>query len=115
MNAGNGEGLYCFFEDDGDTGYFYFYEPAGAGIIDHLHIYDYPKNLGIKKKDVKVIWSKNHSKCGVKIWGSFYGIFDFASSQKISHLTKNQNTLPIQNPSLLAAFRICRVLSSEDS
>jgi len=43
VEAGNGDGLFCFFEDDGETGYFYFYEPDGAGIVDYLHICNYPK------------------------------------------------------------------------
>lgn len=104
VDARGGEGLFCFFEDDGDTGYLYYYEPDGAGIIDYLHIYNYPKEIGVRKKDVEVVWSKDNTKCGVKIWGKFYGIFDLASSQKISILVKDKDTPPISDPALLEGF-----------
>jgi len=104
VEAGNDEGLFCFFEDDGDTGYFYFYEPDGVGIIDHLHICDYPKKIGIRKKDVEVIWSNDYQKCGVKIWDKMFGIFDFASNNKIRHYIRNRETAPITDPSLLEGF-----------
>lgn len=104
VDAGNGEGLFCFFEDEGETGYFYYYEPDGAGIIDYLHICNYPKMVGIKKKDVEVVWSKNYDKCGVKIWGKFYGIFDLGSSKKISILVKDKDTPPIKDAALLDGF-----------
>lgn len=71
----NKEGLFCVFEDDGETGYLYLSEHGGAGIIDHLHIYDDPDQVGVKEEDIEVVWSKDYSKCGVKIWGGFYGIF----------------------------------------
>jgi hypothetical protein len=104
VDAGNGEGLFCFFEDDGDTGYFYYHEPDGAGIIDHLHIYSHPMELGTRKRDVQVVWSNDLTKCGVKIWGSFYGIFDLASSTKMGILVKNKNTKSITDPRLLNGF-----------
>lgn len=104
MEAGNGEGLFCFFEDDGETGYFYFYEPDGAGIVDYLHICNYPKKKGIKKRDVEVVWSKDGSKCGVKVWGKFYGIFDLERSQKIGHIIQDKESPPITDPSLLNGF-----------
>lgn len=104
VDAGRGDGLFCFFEDDNDTGYLYYYEPDGAGIIDYLHIYNYPKKIGVKKKDVDVVWSKDKNKCGVKIWGKFYGIFDLASSQKIRILVKDKDTPPINNSTLLEGF-----------
>jgi hypothetical protein len=104
IDSGNSKGLFGVFEDDGDTGYLYYYEPEGAGIVDYLHIYDYPRKIGIKKKDVEVVWSKDYEKCGVKIWGKFYGIFDLASSQKISHVIKNKEPPPINDPKLLDGF-----------
>lgn len=104
VERGNNEGLFCFFEDEGETGYFYLYEPNGDGIIDHLHIYSYPLDFKITKKDVEVVWSKDNTKCGVKLWGKFFGIFDLASNQKISISVKDKETPPITNPVLLVGF-----------
>ncbi len=104
VDAGNNEGLFCYFEDDGETGYFYYYEPGGSGILDYLHICNYPKKLKFTKKDVEVVWSKKYDKCGVKIWGKFYGIFDLANSQKISIIIKNRDTPSITDCTLLEGF-----------
>lgn len=100
----NEEGLFCFFEDEGETGYFYLYEPDGVGIIDHLHIYSHPLDFKIKKKDVEVVWSKDNTKCGVKLWGRFFGIFDLASNKKIGISVKNKDTPSIMNPALVDGF-----------
>lgn len=104
VEAGNEEGLFAVFEDDGETGYLYYYEPDGAGIIDSLHIYDHPRKIGIKKTDVEVVWSKQFEKCGVKLWGDFYGIFDLGRSQKIAHYINDRGTPPISDPVLLDGF-----------
>lgn len=104
VDSGNGEGLFGVFEDDGDTGYLYYYEPDGAGIIDYLHIYDYPKKIGIRKKDIEVVWSKDFNKCGIKVWGRFYGIFDLEQSEKVATYIRDKDTPPIIDPKLLAGF-----------
>jgi len=39
VEAQGPDGVFGVFEDDGETGYLYIYEPEGAGIIQHLHIY----------------------------------------------------------------------------
>lgn len=100
----NDDGLYCIFEDDGETGYLYLSDHGGEGIIDHLHIYDDPEQIGVTEDDIEVLWSKNQSKCGVKIWGNFYGIFDLDSNKKISITVKGRETEPIIDPALLEGF-----------
>lgn len=98
------DGLFGFFEDDGETGYFYLYEPDGVGIVDHLHIYSKSKELHFKKKDVKVVWSRGYDKCGVMILDKLYGIFDVAANQKISISLANRNTPSIMDPVLTDGF-----------
>jgi hypothetical protein len=104
IGLANANGLYGIFEDYEDTGYLYLSDHGGEGIIDHLHIYDYPEKLGVDEKDIEVVWSKDQTKCGVKIWGKFYGIFDLEASKKTSILVKDKNTAPINDPALLEGF-----------
>ena len=104
VEEGNGEDVFCFFEDDGETGYFYLYEPQGEGIIDHLHIYSKPEDLKIREKDVEVIWSGDKTKCALRIWGKVYGIFDITSNYKVGISVRNKNTPPIVDPKLLAGL-----------
>lgn len=104
IDTGNGEGFFGVFEDDGDTGYLYLYEPDCREIVDYLHIYNYPKKIGITKKDVEVVWSTNRKKCGVKVWGKFYGIFDLALNGKIRKPVKDKDTPPITDETLLRGF-----------
>ena len=49
--------LFGVFEDDGETGYLYFYEPGGREVFQHLHIYDRSPKLPIQEQDVRVVWS----------------------------------------------------------
>jgi hypothetical protein len=68
VDAEGPEGIFGVFEDDGETGYLYIYEPDGAGITQHLHIYDRSAlSIAIEKKDVSVDWQGN--KCSVAIGG----------------------------------------------
>jgi len=104
IGKANAEGLYGIFENAADTGYFYLSDHGGDGIIDHLHIYDYPEKIGVEEADIEVVWSQDETKCGVKIWGRFYGIFDLRRSQKIGIFIKNKDTTAITDPTLLEGF-----------
>ena len=104
VESGNGEGFFCFFEDDGETGYFYLYEPDGQGVIDHLHIFSRPVQFDLGAKDVEVLWSQDGTKCALKLWNNVYGIFDLATNQKFSVSVKNKNTPPIDKAELLDGF-----------
>ena len=104
VEAGNGNGLFGFFEDNCETGYFYLYEPSGAGIIDFLHIHSKSLELKLRKRDVAVLWSNDLLKCGVRVWGRMYGIFDLGKSEKISISIRSVDTLPITDPDLLSGF-----------
>lgn len=104
VGSANSDGLYGIFEYTADTGYLYLSDHEGDGIIDYLHIYDYPEKIGIRKKDVEVVWSKDESKCGVKIWGKFYGIFDLEQSKKIGIYIRDKDTPAITNRDLLEGF-----------
>jgi hypothetical protein len=105
IGSANTDGLYCIFEDDGDTGYLYLSDHGGEGIIDHMHIYSHPKRLGVQETDVEVVWTTDGLKCGVKIWGNFYGVFDLVSSTKKSVLVKDRKTPPITDQALLDGFQ----------
>jgi len=72
VEAKGPNGVFGVFEDDGETGYLYIYEPEGAGIIQHLHIYDRSTLPALlEKTDVSVDWDGN--KCTVAIHGSQRG------------------------------------------
>ena len=58
-------GLACVFEDDGETGYLYLYDPNGRGVLEDLQIYNRAGELKVNEKDVQVVWSTDGSKCGV--------------------------------------------------
>ena len=64
------------FEDDGESGYLYLYEPQGRKVLRHLHIYDRTRNLDVSARDVQVTWSSDGTKVGVVIWGKMRGIID---------------------------------------
>jgi hypothetical protein len=55
------------FEDDGETGYLYLYDPKEKNILQHVHSYDRSKDVDVAAEDVDPGWSADGSKCGVII------------------------------------------------
>jgi hypothetical protein len=97
-------GLYSVFEDDGETGYLYLYEPSGRGIIQHLRIYVRSPSLQVGENDVTVEWSSDFNKCGVRIWGRMRGIIDILSKKEGRVLLERRDTPGIGDPDWLEGF-----------
>jgi hypothetical protein len=104
VESENFNGLFGIFEDDGETGYLYLYEPKGEGVIDDLQIYSNSTKAGVKEDDVTVIWSNDLKKCGVKIWGNLYGIIDVETGKKISAKLTDKKSSPITKTETLKDF-----------
>ena len=102
--ASGPSGLFCVFEDDGETGYLYIYEPDGRGVIRHLHIYDRTPEFYVEEGDVQVQWSADQTKCGVRIWGKMRGIFNVASGQEGRVWLTSRNTPGIGDAEWMKGF-----------
>lgn len=102
--AAGPSGVFGVFEDDGETGYLYIYEPKGRGVLNHLHIYDRSSKVGVKEQDVEVAWSGDCKKCGVRIWGKMRGIIDLASKREGRVWLENRETPGISDPEWLRGF-----------
>ena len=74
------QGLFAVFEDDGDTGYLYLYEPEGTGVFHDLHIYNTMNEPGIEENDIEVGWSTDLTTCTVWIRGKQRGTVDVPRS-----------------------------------
>ena len=98
------DGVFGVFEDDGEAGYLYLYEPDGRGMLDDLQIYSDSSSVGINQDDIEVVWSENHKKCGVKIWGKIFGVIDVITGEKTKVKITDKNTLPIPNSELIREF-----------
>ncbi len=99
-------GLFGVFEDDGETGYLYLYEPGGREVFQHLHIYDRTPNVPVQEKDVRVVWSEDLSKVGVQIWGKMRGIINLATGQEGRVWIEDRNTPGIGDREWLKGFRL---------
>jgi hypothetical protein len=97
-------GVFCVFEDDGETGHLYIYEPEGRGVVRHLHVYDRTPKLNIQQKDVQVAWTANLTKCGVRIWGKMRGIIDLASGREGRVWLESRDTPGIDDAEWLKCF-----------
>jgi hypothetical protein len=75
-------GVFGVFEDDGQTGYLYLYEPGRREVFRHLHIYARTSDLSVHEQDVRVVWSEDFSKVGVQIWGVMRGIINLVNGQE---------------------------------
>ena len=97
-------GIIGVFEDDGETGYLYIYEPDGQGVVNHLRIYVRAPKLQVEESDVHVEWSTDFSKCGVRIWNKFRGIIDIDSKLEGRVLLEDRMTPGIGDTKWLAGF-----------
>jgi hypothetical protein len=93
-----------FFEDDRETGYLYVSDRRSNEILKHLQIYDDSAKLDVREEDVRVVWSKDGSKCGVLIWGGIRGIIDLGKNREGRVLLQSRNTPPISDPEWLSGF-----------
>ena len=101
--VGSGD-LFAVFEDDGETGYLYVYEPNGRGIMNHLRVYVRSATVDVEEEDVAVEWSRDFSKCGVRIWGKLRGIINVQTKKEGRVLLEDRNTPGIGDPSWLDGF-----------
>lgn len=99
-------GIWAVFEDDGETGYLYLYEPEGRGVVRHLHLYDRSIKLPVKEADVRVVWSEDFSKCGALVWGRMRGIIRLDSAQEGRIWLENRDSPGISDPEWLEGFTI---------
>lgn len=96
--------LFCVFEDDGTTGYLYIFEREQRAILQHVHLYDDPNALGVKSKDVDVVWSDDCKKCGVIIWNKMRGIIDIAKKREGRIWLESRDTPGITDRQWLKGF-----------
>lgn len=98
-------GLFGVFEDDGETGYLYLYEPEGQGVTRHLHIYNRTPELCVLESDVEVEWSADQTKCGVRIWGKMRGIINLASGHEGRVMLESRSTPGIDDAEWMKGFK----------
>lgn len=99
-------GVFGVFEDDGETGYLYVYEPGGREVFRHLHIYDCSSKVPVKENDVRVVWSEDATRCGALIWGKLRGVMDLASGQEGRVWLEDRETPGIGDAQWLEGFRL---------
>jgi hypothetical protein len=74
----------AFFEDDGETGYFYAVDLSRQDnmILDAVHIYNVANVMDRDRPStLSIVWSEDGSKCALLINGYPHAAFDFASKR----------------------------------
>jgi len=81
--ADSPDGRYsAFFEDDGETGYFYALDPSLAPemILDALHIYNVASVADRDRpSQVNIVWSEDGAKCALLINDYPHAALDFSA------------------------------------
>jgi hypothetical protein len=62
-------GLWGVFEDNGEAGYLYLYEPDGEGIRTALHVYNRTAETEVSENDIEVNWPTDETECTVSVRG----------------------------------------------
>ncbi|HEU0124184.1 MAG TPA: DUF2251 domain-containing protein [Bryobacteraceae bacterium] len=75
------EPLTSFFEDDGETGYFYALDSReDEQILDALHIYNVESVVDRhRESEIEIIWSADALKSMLLINGQPHAVFDFSA------------------------------------
>lgn len=74
----------AFFEDDGETGYFYAVDLTQSDntILDAVHIYNVANVVDRDRPStLLIVWSEDESKCALLINNYPHAAFDFAAKQ----------------------------------
>jgi hypothetical protein len=82
-DAPNGK-FSAFFEDEGETGYFYAVDPRRSedGILDAVHIYNVASVIDRDRPSkLSIVWSGDESKCALLINGYPHAAFDFGAKR----------------------------------
>lgn len=98
------EGYIGFFEDDGETGCLYVSDRRNRKIVQHLQIYNKSIQLRVQETDIGVIWSRDGSKCAVRIWGCMRGIIDLGNKREGRAFIESRDTKPIDASDWLEGF-----------
>jgi hypothetical protein len=97
------DGNYGVFEDDGETGYLYLYRPS-EGIQGHVIAYDRTFTSGVEEDDVFILWSADHAKCGVFVWGKLRAIIDVSTKDSRRVRFQEPNGPGIADPEWVSGF-----------
>lgn len=76
----------AFFEDDGETGYFYAVDLQRTEdpIVDAVHIYNTADVVDRNwPSSLTIIWSEDGMRCALLINGSPHGAFDFEARARL--------------------------------
>jgi hypothetical protein len=77
----------AFFEDDGETGYFYALDMTRSGdtIVDAVHIYNVA-NVSDREREssISIVWSADGMKCALLINEYAHAAFDFDAKRGCS-------------------------------
>jgi hypothetical protein len=74
----------AFFEDEGETGYFYAvdFSRSGDTIVDAVHIYNVASVVDRDRpSQVKIVWSEDGMKCALLINDYPHAAFDFSAKR----------------------------------
>jgi len=74
----------AFFEDDGETGYFYALDTSLADkvILDAVHIYNVANVVDRDRPSTLcILWSEDATKCALLINGYAHAAFDFSAKR----------------------------------
>ena len=101
-------GYFAVFEDDGDTGYLYVYDPIGQEIIQYVQVYSDSRSLNVAPYDVQAVWSSDGAKCAVIVWEKMRAIIDLAGGQQGRVKLEHRNTPGIGDRNWLKGFEHLR-------
>jgi hypothetical protein len=96
--------LFAVFEDDARVGHLYLYDLEDDNVVQDLQVYICSQQLQIRRRDVRLAWSKDGDKCGVIIWDKMRGIIDRAKKREGRVKLEDRNTPGIIDHQWLKGF-----------
>jgi hypothetical protein len=115
-------GVFGVFEDDGETGWLYLYEPARAGnegdadaILHARHVYNRSETCAPAEGDVAVLWTDDLTRCGVVVWAKMRAIIDVDSRRDHAAALKDRKSQGIVDAEWLRGFSSYKRPTNDDA
>src|SRR5258706_3294827 len=97
-------GTFAVFSEDEGAGYFFLYRPQTQDVLAQIRVYVCSDGLLVRKEDVQVMWSSDHTKCGVTIWGRMRGVINLSNGHELCIPLVDRDCQGITDPEWLKGF-----------
>jgi hypothetical protein len=97
-------GIFAIFSEDAGAGYFCVYQSQPGEVLAQVRIYDSTAKFSVSSGDLQVLWSSDHKKCGVVIWGRMRAVIEAGTWRSFCPPFEKRDEPGVSDPEWLSGF-----------